>query len=169
MSPKGFSYIVEAMNNLSKNRDLSKRSLVIAFGEGGFIREEKIRIQKSGLSEYFRFLPYTSNVAGSIKSLDVVVMPSLWEACGLLAMEVLVSGIPLIVTNCIGLREVTLDTPAYIVSTKNSTELSEGIRSFIVNDRKEVFKSFTKEAILRFDAKNQAYELKELIHTIVVN
>jgi glycosyltransferase involved in cell wall biosynthesis len=163
MSQKGFTYLVDATEFLSKNEYLSKKILVVTFGEGGFIREEKAQISERGLEQYFRFLPFTPNVAGVLKSLDVVVMPSLWEACGLLAMEVLVAGTPLIVTNCIGLREVVRNTPAYVVPPGNAEALAEGIELFMKDDRKKIFKTFANEAVNVFDVKHQAEKIKQLI------
>lgn len=42
-------------------------------------------------------------------------MPSRWVAFGLLAVEALCAGTPLIASDCIGLREVVEDTPAVVV------------------------------------------------------
>jgi glycosyltransferase involved in cell wall biosynthesis len=163
MSQKGFAYLVDATECLSKNENLPKKILVVAFGEGGFIREEKAQISERGLEQYFRFLPFTPNVAGVLKSLDVVVMPSLWEACGLLAMEALVAGTPLIVTSCIGLREVVRNTPAYVVPPGNAKALAEGIELFMMDDRKKIFKTFAKEAASLFDVKRQAEKIRLLV------
>ena len=43
---------------------------------GGFIEREKRYIRKRELEKYFRLMPFEPNVAGVIKALDVVVMPS---------------------------------------------------------------------------------------------
>ena len=88
---------------------------MLCFGWGGFIREEQVEIKRRGLENNFHFLPFQENPARAIRGVDVVVMPSLWEACPLLPMEVLVAGVPVIGTDCVGMREVLLDTPARVV------------------------------------------------------
>lgn len=164
MPVKGFKYLVDAIEELSNNKKLSKIPLVLTFGEGAFKREEKADILKRGLDKYFRFLPFTTDVAETIKALDVVVMPSLSEACPLLAMEVLVTGTPLIATNCIGLREVVFNTPAYIVPPGNGKKIAEGIESFMTNGvKKDTFKAFSREAASKFDVECQISKIKEMI------
>src|SRR5690554_2465732 len=99
MAQKGFRVLVDAVELIVKN-DRSKRPFLIeTFGWGGFIREDYNYIREKGLSEYFHQFPETNEVASVIKSLDAVIMPSRWEACGLLGMEVLTAGIPLIASN----------------------------------------------------------------------
>jgi glycosyltransferase involved in cell wall biosynthesis len=163
MAQKGFRVLIEALEQLLSDPRVGKKPLVVAFGNGGFIREEKSLIAERGLSEHFVFLPFVPDVAGSIKGLDVVAIPSFWEACPLLPMEVLVSGTPLIATNCIGLREVVKDTPAYTVSPGSSAELARGLELFMENDPKQEFERFVQEASVRFSVNNQVRLLKQLI------
>jgi glycosyltransferase involved in cell wall biosynthesis len=163
MSQKGFIYLVDAVEVLSKCEHLSKKPLVVTFGEGEFIREEKAKISERGLGQYFRFLPFTPNVAGVIKALDVVVMPSLWEACPLLAMEVLVAGTPLIATSCIGLREVVRNTPTLVTPSRNGKALADGIEFFMMDDHKEIFRMFSTEATNLFNVKEQADKIRQLV------
>jgi glycosyltransferase involved in cell wall biosynthesis len=167
MSVKGFAYLIDAVEELSGINNLPKPLLVICFGEGGYVREDKSLIAERGLSRFFKFLPFAPNVANAIKALDVVAMPSLSEACGLLAMETLVVGTPLIATNCIGLREVVLNTPAHVIPTRDGKALAAGIESFMNNDRKEAFTRFAPEAAQRFDVASQAKKIDELMRSMI--
>ncbi|MBT0662715.1 glycosyltransferase family 4 protein [Geobacter pelophilus] len=167
MSPKGFVYLVDAMELFNKSGNLPKKPLVLAFGEGGFIREEKAALAERGLKEYFIFLPFTDNVASVIKGLDLVVMPSIWEACGLLAMETLVAGTPLIASDCIGLREVVRDTPTHIVPTKDSNALGKEILFFMENCVKESFNEFVPMAAKRYDVTQQAFLIEKLMCSLM--
>ncbi len=107
-------------------------------------------------------MPFESNVAGAIKTVDVVVMPSLWEACGLLAMETLVCGTPLIATECIGLREVIKDTPAVVVPAKNGEDIAVAITDMINVDQKMNFQCFVEKAAERYGADVQSDAMKSL-------
>lgn len=125
MPPKGFSYLIGAMRILEKKQPGKYR--VVCFGAGAFIREEQHVINQLGLNNVFHFHDFVPNIAPYIKSCDMVVMPSLSEAYGLLAAEVLSSGVPLIASSCPGLREVCADSPAIMVSPANSEELASAI------------------------------------------
>jgi glycosyltransferase involved in cell wall biosynthesis len=168
MSQKGFRYLVEAMEKIVGEVPLTKNPIVVAFGEGGYIREEKAGIKKKGLEGCFRFLPFTSNVASSIKGVDVVVMPSLWEACPLLPMETLVCGVPLIGTNCIGLREILQGTPAVVVEPGDGVALSIAIEAEILQSSKAIFESFKDQAMDRFNVNNTSDLIKKLYANSII-
>lgn len=108
-------------------------------------------------------MPYVADVASTLKGLDVVVIPSLWEACPLLPMEVMVAGIPLIGTNCIGLREVLIDTPSIIVPARDSLALSKALLEEMINSSAVKFKEFAPVAATRFEVKERATELEKLM------
>lgn len=153
MAQKGFRYLVDAVELLVRGEPLLRHPLVLTFGDGGFIREEQAAIQKRGLIEFFTFLPFTDNIAGTVKGLDVVVMPSLWEACGLLAMETMLCGVPLIASDCIGLREVVQGTPAKIVSKADSHGLYKAILSEIEMSTRDDFENYIDIACEKYDVK----------------
>jgi len=163
MSPKGFIHLVDAVEYLSKLQGLHKKLLVLAFGEGGFIREEKAALKERGLEKFFRFLPFASNVAGVIKGLDLVVMPSLREACPLLPMETLACGIPLIASDCIGLREVVQGTPTLMVPAGNGRALAEGIKTCMEQDQRKQFIDFAPIAARRYNVEKTALAIMQLI------
>ena len=169
MNQKGFRYLVEAMEILKNSDwDFFKNPLVITFGEGGFMNREKRSIHEKGLDDCFRFMPFTPNVASTIKGLDVVAMPSLWEACPLLPMEALVCGTPLIASDCIGLREVTMNSPTIQVPMHNSKAIAESILKIMKNSQKEKFLSFKPEASQSFDVKRQAKKLENIYFDIIL-
>jgi glycosyltransferase involved in cell wall biosynthesis len=161
MAQKGFRYLVDAIETLRQHPGLPRKPLVLTFGDGGFIQEEMQAIKDRRLNEYFRFMPFAPNVAGTIKGLDVVAMPSLWEACPLQPMEALVCGRPLIGTDCIGLREVLRSTPARIVSPRDGAALARAIMDEMEHPSTLELSVFKKEAAVRFDVKRQSSELEK--------
>lgn len=150
MSQKGFKYLIEAIEILKKN-ELPLKPVVITFGDGGFASRDKKHIRDIGLEDHFRFMPFTPNIASTIKGLDLIAMPSLWEACPLQPMEALVCGTPFVGTDCVGLREVLENTPAITVPKANSKELAQAIIREILDHRKSIFLDFKEEAARRYD------------------
>jgi glycosyltransferase involved in cell wall biosynthesis len=167
MSQKGFVYLIESLELLLKKQRLEKRPVIVAFGSGGFVREDREYIHKKGLENYFHFLPFASNVAPSLKGLDVVVMPSLWEACSLLPMEVMVSGTPFIGTDCIGLRETLINTPSVMVPAGNSVLLARALEQEMKNPSRSKAEAFRNQAARRFDVVRQAKELEKLTLNLI--
>lgn len=163
MSQKGFLYLVQAIEHLLKIENLPKTPLVLTFNDGGFVREEKGFIRRKGLEKNFQFLPFVPNIASTLKGLDVVVMPSLWEACPLLPMEATVAGVPIIGTDCIGLREVLNDTPSTVVSAGNSLAIADAIDKEIKNPSTSIVRAYAAKATQRFDVRRQAGFLENII------
>lgn len=162
MAPKGFRYLVDAIEILLKEKGLSRKPLVLTFGEGRFERQEKEAIKGRGLEENFIFMPFTPNVAGTIKGLDVVAMPSLAEACPLLPMEVLVCGTPIVGSDCLGLREVLEGTPAKVVPKADAGALAMALQKEMTACSKDQFEDFQESAARKFDVKWTCFEIEKL-------
>jgi glycosyltransferase involved in cell wall biosynthesis len=158
MAQKGFYQIIAAIDILHKSHVLEVKPLVLTFGWGGFIREDFSLIEQKGLSDYFVQLPGTNDMPAAIKGVDLVVMPSRWEACPLLPMEVLSAGIPMIGTNCIGLREVLANTPAKVIDVGNAHALADAIVEML-SLGKSAFIDYQPIAVERYSATEHSKRL----------
>lgn len=159
MSQKGFQYLVGAISQLEQSHP--GRYRVACFGSGSFIREEKYQIEQLQLSHVFFFSDFVSDTAPYIKGCDLVAMPSLWEASGLVAMEVLTSGVPLVASGCIGLREVCKDSPAILVEPANPDSLKKGILEATTLSRR-TFSEYATEAKDRYSIDRVRGEIQSL-------
>lgn len=163
MAQKGFGLLIDAIDVLNQER--TERFIHVAcFGWGGYIREEQEKIKRRGLDSFFHFFPGTNRMAEAIRGVDAVVMPSKWEACPLLPMEVMVAGRPLIASNCIGMKEVVADSPALVFDVGSLEGLLEKIRSFATDQAsfQRTSEQFRQEAASRFDVKRTAEKLQRL-------
>lgn len=167
MAQKGFRYLVDAIGLIVNQEQLVRRPLVLTFGAGGFSREEYDRLRSKGLGNYFIQMPHSDNMPGVIKGVDLVAMPSLWEACGLLGMEALIAGVPIIGTNCIGLREVLEGTPASVVPPGDARALARKIEYEMTAGRRKEFEAYMPEAARRFSPERHVSELMELYTSMI--
>lgn len=165
MAQKGFHQIVQAVEILVKKYPELVQPIVLTFGWGGFIREDFSMIEAKGLREYFIQLPGTNDMPAAIRGVDLVVMPSRWEACPLLPMEVLSCGVPIIGTDCVGLREVLSNTPARVVPVGNAEQLAEAIAAQL-QEGKARFSEYQSVALKKFSASEHAQELYDLYREI---
>ena len=167
MSPKGFRYLIDAIDLLKNQKGLLKNPLVLAIGGGGFLNREVRDIKRRGLDKYFIFLPFMADISSALKGLDVVVMPSIWEASPLLPLETIAAGVPLIATDCIGLREVVKDTPARVVQHANARDLAKAIFEDLKNPRTNESAQFMEIAAERFSAKAEADMIENMISKLI--
>ena len=92
MEQKGFLPLLDALQRLRTARPFH----LAAVGSGDYEREYRAEVERRGLSGSVTFLPFTPNVSPVLRQLDLLVMPSLWEACPLLPMEAMALGVPII-------------------------------------------------------------------------
>lgn len=169
MAQKGFSVLRDAVVEINLGGDGPKLE-VACFGWGGFIREEQSELSKLGVDQWFHFLPNTNDMVAAIRGVDAVVMPSRWEACPLLPMEVMVSGTTAIASDCIGMKEVTKGTPALTFPVDDVTALVQHLKCF-ANDRvsySKVAESFRNSAAKRFDVQATVDQVFELYQGLAV-
>lgn len=168
MPVKGFKYLVDALEILiHRSNGLPKKPVILTFGYGEYFREEMESVRKRGLNGSVFSLPFVHNITSTLRGVDVVAMPSLSEACGLLAMEAIVAGVPIIGTNCSGLREVLKDTPATIVPPANGMFLAKALRKEILNSSRLTTELFREEGAKRFDVRKQVQELKMVMDVLL--
>jgi glycosyltransferase involved in cell wall biosynthesis len=162
MAQKGFRVLVDAIEILKVDGLTPARARVLAVGSGGYLREDRARIAALGLEEFFAFWPYQPEVASILKGIHCLVMPSLWEASGLLAMEAMVAGTPVIGSDCVGLRETLVASPSVSVRANDAVQLSEAIASFIERPDRQAAIQFQRVAMERFSADRSFAALQEL-------
>jgi len=163
MPQKGFDCLFKAVGQLANSVELPKSFKVLAVGSGDYEDWYRNQIDSLGLNEWFVFMPFQADVAAIYREIDAIVIPSVWEACPLLPMEALVSGVPVIGSNCIGMREVLAQTPAEIIQSGNVQALSGAMRSFLIESRKDEFLAFKDEARKRYDVSRSAESLRAYI------
>jgi glycosyltransferase involved in cell wall biosynthesis len=162
MEQKGFLVLVDAIEHLLKQEPPRPFHLV-AVESGDFIREYQAILRSRPQTEAcITFMPRQPNVANVLRQLDALVMPSLWEACGILAMEAMAVGVPVIGSNCPGLREVLEDTPSRTVAPNDPAALAQSLREAMTAPRKQEAMAFAEAARERFDARHTANSLYEL-------
>ena len=102
---KGIQHLIAAMPKILEKYHDSK--LVIA-GKGGMIDELKAQVNAMGISNKVYFTGYLNSkqVLKMYKCADVAVFPSTYEPFGIVALEGMLSGTPVVVSDVGGLNEI---------------------------------------------------------------
>lgn len=169
MPPKGFKYIIQAVQQLNKSQETRNKFVVICAGSGDYIRETQKEISDLKLNHYFEFIPFTTEVVPLLRGFETILMPSLQEACSVLAMEALSAGTPTIGTSCIGLEELLKGSPAEIIPIADAHSLSLSMARFISDNRKAEFEKYKDQAHQRFDINHSAQALEEVYRQLLTS
>lgn len=168
MPQKGFDKIIHALAMLErKGIGIARDYRLVAVGSGDYRSQYDRMAREMNVGHRIVFLPFQQNVAEIYRDLDAVLMPSNWEACPLQPLEALVSGVPIITSNCIGLREVVHGTPAIVVLGGNSDGLARAMEDALRRDYRPVFTAFRQEAAQRFDVRRTARKVAELFESLL--
>jgi glycosyltransferase involved in cell wall biosynthesis len=131
---KGFAYLIKALNEVKK-KEKNFKLLLIGDGEE---RKNLERLSKElGLEEEIIFLGkiFHDKLPKYYHVSDIFVLPSLYESFGIVFLEAMASGLPIISTNIAAIPEVVNKKVGILVKPKNVQELAEAILT-LINDEK---------------------------------
>ena len=161
MAQKGFSTILDAVLILKKENITNIKILLTT--NGGFLKQELEKIKQLKLDNYFLFIGQKYNVYSLLKSLDLLLIPSRWEAMPLLAMEASLTKTPIIATKAIGLKEALKKSPATMIKINDAKNLAKEIKKNLQNKKaKQKAKNFYQTAKNIFSNKKHIYQLDKI-------
>ena len=132
---KGIEYLLEAWERLS----FPKSELVIIGGEDKYFNIKKIKnvTLKSHLSNL--------EISKFLKECAIIILPSIDESFGLVGLEGMSSGLPLITTNNCGVSEIITDGyDGYTVPARNVEMLASKIK--LLYDDRKLLRKMSKNA-----------------------
>ncbi|MDZ7961405.1 MAG: glycosyltransferase family 4 protein [Aulosira sp. DedQUE10] len=88
-----------------------------------------------GLSERVHFLGYRRDIAAIMRAVDLFVFPSRYEACTLVLLEALASGLPVITATATGGAELVTPECGMVLSNSDDIEALVAALSSLVSDR----------------------------------
>ena len=102
---KGVQHLIAAMPKILSNYNDAK--LIIA-GRGGMMDELRAEASNLGLNDKIYFTGYLNSkqVQKMYKCADVAVFPSTYEPFGIVALEAMLAGVPVVVSDVGGLDEI---------------------------------------------------------------
>jgi glycosyltransferase involved in cell wall biosynthesis len=161
MPEKGFPLLLEAARRLVRFGGVPAFH-VVAFGSSDYRREYEARIEREGLGGHVTLRDFVPDVAPVLPELDLVVVPSLGEASSLVSREAMATGVPVLGSDCPGLREVLRDTPSRTFPAGVVAALETELRKALAEPWRDEARRFAPAARRRFDNRRSAARLVEL-------
>ncbi|OGQ81769.1 MAG: hypothetical protein A3F90_13515 [Deltaproteobacteria bacterium RIFCSPLOWO2_12_FULL_60_19] len=159
---KGHRFLVEAAAELKREGQRLHYKVAGNGPEREKLRELAVAL---GLQEEIEFVGFVSDVAAFLASIDLFVLPSLFEGLGVAALEAMAAGKPVIATEVGGLSELVEDRrTGLVVPPGDAHALARAIGELVSQDdlmrelgengRRRVAERFTMERMAR---QNEAY------------
>jgi glycosyltransferase involved in cell wall biosynthesis len=128
--PKNFTRLVRAYAQVGPARGIP---LVIAGGENRFLSEGELREPKAlGIKDWVHWPGWVEqeDLAGFYAMADALLLPSLFESCGLPVLEAMAAGCPVVTANCYGTKELG-EGAAVLVDPESVEDIAAGIRRIL--------------------------------------
>jgi glycosyltransferase involved in cell wall biosynthesis len=163
MEQKGFTpWLLESLQRL-KAAGTTRPFRLVAVGSGDCRLRYLREVADRGLADVVSVLDFVPDVLPVLRQLDLLVVPSLWEASSLLSMEAMAVGVPVLGSDCIGLREVLHDTPSHMVPTGDVAALARALGEAIARPWTAEAAAYVPVARARFDIVPAGRRLAELV------
>ena len=162
---KGHQYLIEAAKIVT-NR-MSKVSFVIVGREqhqGDQLTLEK-QAQQLGIRNNVVFTGFRQDALSLITAFDVFVLPSIWEAFGIVLLEAMALGKPIIASRVDGIPEVIEDGKnGFLVEPRNPQQLAEKIIKLLQNQelREQLGQSGIRRVRDNFDIKQKVTQTERI-------
>jgi glycosyltransferase involved in cell wall biosynthesis len=159
---KGHRFLLEAAVKLKRQGHRLRYRIA---GDGSEKESLKNLARALGIEEEVEFLGFVSDVPAFLSSIDVFVLPSLFEGLGVAALEAMAAAKPVVATNVGGLGEIVAhEKTGLLAPPADSSSLARAIAEMVSrrdrmremgkNGRARVREHFTMEQMAK---KNESY------------
>ncbi len=128
--PKNFTRMIRAYAEVGPARGIS---LVIAGGENRFLSEHELHEpERLGIADWVRWPGWVSQeeLAAFYAEAEALLLPSLFESCGLPVLEAMAAGCPVVTANRFGTKELA-DGAAILVDPESVADIANGMRDVL--------------------------------------
>ena len=130
---KGTNYFIEAAHTIAEKHPQVK--FVVA-GEGSLRDVLQEKVNRMSMKDRFVFTGWSEDVPELLKMFDLLVLPSLNEAVGMVLLEGQAAGVPVVATNVGGIPEVVIhNKTGLLVPPANVPELAGAIDRLLTDEQ----------------------------------
>ena len=164
MEQKGQKYLIDIATKL-KAQNINFKLLIA--GEGKLLDDLQQRSIDAGVAEELLFLGFVDDMQGFMKTIDIFLLPSLWEGFGYVIVEAMAAGKPVIAYNVSSNPEIIKNNQTgYLVEDIHG--FVESIRSLVqnVSKREEMGKAARQRVKSIFDIEITTKKLMDFINAL---
>lgn len=125
--PKNFTRLIRAYASVGPAKGIP---LVVAGGENRFLSDHELREPEAlGIAEWVKWPGWVEqpDLAAFYALAEALLLPSLFESCGLPVLEAMAAGCPVVTTDRYGTKELA-EGAAILVDPESVQSIAEGIR-----------------------------------------
>jgi glycosyltransferase involved in cell wall biosynthesis len=168
---KGHHILINALKELSK-----KNKKFICYFAGGVVNNDYLKslkntVKEAGLERSIFFLDFLQDKdkIDLLKDTDIFAFPSMFESFGIVALEAMRQGVPIIANSEGSLIEIVDDKIGYLYERNSYLDLSKKLEVLIDNRelRKKMGKSARQKFIRKYTVSKFENRMKEVLLYVV--
>ncbi|MEI6499165.1 MAG: glycosyltransferase family 4 protein [bacterium] len=165
---KGYEYLVKAMPEVLKAFPLATLEIV---GEGLERRKLEKMVVSLKLGHHVSFLGKRININKHLLDFDVFVLPSVSETFGLVLLEAMKAGVPIVATAVGGITDVVEEGKSgLLIEPRNPKQLSKNIITILKNPVLAAkLKRGGLERVKRYDWSEIIKNLEKIYHDLAIS
>ena len=141
---KGVKYLIKAKKYIKTD------SYLLIVGSGPLLRELKAIVENEDLKDVI-FIGSRDDVEMIMPQSDVVVLPSISESFGIVILEAMASGVPVVATNVGGIPEIVTNDVGIVVEPRDPRAIANSVDHILSNPQlKREFGIKAREKAFKF-------------------
>jgi glycosyltransferase involved in cell wall biosynthesis len=146
---KGQQYLIEALPFILQEYPNFKLNII---GTGRLEHHLKNLAQSLGVFDHIKMWGERSDVSQILSTMDIFILPSLWEGLGLVILEAQAVGLPVLACKIPGVEEVVIDNQTGLLfSPKDPRAISQAVAKII--SQPELAKTVVEQSRKQVEAK----------------
>ena len=164
---KGLNYLIEAFQKAALPRETWELDIV---GDGPERERLQGMIVAYGLEDNIKLLGAKDRqgVIKTLKNSNVFVLSSLSETFGVVVIEALACGLPVIVTDCGGTQDIITEDIGYMCPIKDANKMAECIKQMVNHYEEYDRESIINDCRKRFSAEAIGRQLVQIFDRIII-
>jgi glycosyltransferase involved in cell wall biosynthesis len=167
---KGQGVFLEVLSEFNDDRILGVLIGEETRGEPGYRQELEEQVASLELGNRVKFLGYIDDPKGCYPMLDVLLMPSRKETFGLVLIEAMSFGLPVIATNAGGVPEIVIDgQTGILVPPGDAQTLAEAMRRLFEDDkmRQGMGNRGRERVVQKYQLSDHMTRLEEIFQQVI--
>lgn len=163
---KGYDVLIEALSHF---KHLSDNWQLTIIGNGPLKQELQTLVQKKGLQKHIHLIGQKSkiDIVSHFQESDFFVLPSRSETFGVVYIEAMACGLPIIATDCGGPRDIVTPENGLLIPNEDTSALADAILYMVKNINKYDRKAIAEDCQARFSSEVIAKQLTKIFEDTI--
>lgn len=163
---KGYDLLIEALSHIKHLPDNWQLTII---GNGPLKQELQTLVQQKGLQKHIHLIGQKSkiDIVSQFQESDFFVLPSRSETFGVVYIEAMACGLPIIATDCGGPRDIVTESNGLLIPNEDIDALSNAILYMIKNINKYDRKAIAENCQARFSSEVIAKQLTQIFEDTI--